>query len=321
VLIGDIGGTNCRIGLAAWREGVPAVLERRTYSTDDFTSPAEAIARFLEEVPDARPVKSACVAVAGPVTGDEIDLTNCAWTFSRTRVQARLNLDHLLIINDLHALARAVLDLQPTEFVAIGEIVGPAVDGPIAVVAPGTGLGAAMAFDAPIRFVCPTEAGHVGFAPGDDVELELLRLWRPHLGRVRNEHLLSGPGLVRLYRALGALEDTHVEPLGGPEILEKAVAGSDTLCLRAAERFAKILGAVCGDITLTQGARQVVLSGSIVTSLQPILRQGGFRARFEQRGPTGEYMRQRGTLVAARADLGLVGAFLCLDDHLLSAGS
>lgn len=314
VLVGDIGGTNCRLALVQREGGEVAIQARRQYLTRDFARPADAIARFLGEAGgDGRPT-AAALAVAGPVSGDAVDLTNSHWAFSQQALREELELGRLIVVNDLHATARAVIDLPPAAFEDLGEVSDPITSGPISVVAPGTGLGVALAFDAPLRFVVPAEGGHIGLAANDDEERAILRHLERELGRVINEHVISGPGLERLYRAVAALEGVPAGALTGPEIVERGLAGSDPVCERTVRRFARVLAAVIGDLVLAQGAREVVLAGSIVSSLLPVLREASFREAFEARGPGGDYMRRRRIRVTREPDLALAGAFACLED-------
>lgn len=314
-LVGDVGGTNCRLALLSFDGAVRA---RWRCGADDFPGPAEAIEAFLSSeavaLGDQR-ADYAAIAIAAPTGAESVQLTNSPWRFDRALIEARFGLRKALLVNDLAAQARAVIDAPSTAFIAIG---GPSLEafcGAVAVVGPGTGLGVARV-DMVHRAVTATEGGHVGFAPNDDVEMDLLRFWRPHLGRVTNEHVISGPGLVRVYRALAALKDRRAEAIEGPEIMRRALERQDEACVDAVERFAKIFGAVCADIVLAQGASSLALVGGIAEAMAPILRQGGFRARFEQRGPGGAYLASTASVLVAMADLGLRGALACLQDAL-----
>lgn len=327
VLLADVGGTNCRFLLQDGRSG--DAVYAAVYAPDDYPAPADAITAFLREAGGAGDAAPACaaLAVAGPVRDGRAQLTNTAWCFDVRALEKTLGFARVLLVNDLAAQARAAATLRSGELAAIGASFSDAASEAdpfagvrcAAVVAPGTGLGVArLDFVGAARrpHAVATEGGHVGFAPSDDVEMELLRLWRPHLGRVTNEHVISGPGLVRIYRALGAMRDVRVEPIEGPEIMSRALSGADSHCIETIERFAKIFGGVCGDVALAQGAEAVVIAGSIANSLEPVLRRGGFRARFDQRGPGKGFLAEAACVLAKPADLGLRGARALLDDDL-----
>jgi glucokinase len=318
-LVGDVGGTNCRLALFTF---TGEVLARWRCMTDDFPGPGEAIESFLAGQSDLlrrQPLSSGAVAIAAPTGVESVQLTNSPWRFDRPQLERQLGLRRFLLVNDLAAQARAVMDAPSSSLEVIGGPLLTALSGTVAVVGPGTGLGVARV-DMDHRSLAATEGGHVGFAPNDDVELELLRFWRLHLGRVTNEHVISGPGLVRVYRALAALNDRQVHAIEGPEIMRRALGREDPACLDAVERFAKILGAVCADIVLAQGAHSLALVGGIPEAMLPILRQGGFRARFEQRGPGGAFLASTPSVFVAMADLGLRGALACLQDAVLAEG-
>lgn len=314
ILLGDIGGSNCRLALETL-DSPRTIADRITYSTDDFPSPADAVAAFLAQSNAPKP-RRGVLAVAAPVTGDKVKLTNTSWRFDRPAMMKALGFDELLFVNDLQAQARAVASLPAEDFKTIGVGETAPFKQRMSIVGPGTGLGVACIDPEKRNPVITTEGGHVGFAPSDDVEMELLRLWRQHLGPVSNEHVTSGPGLVRLYRALGAVTETHVDPIDGPEIVRRALEDNEPHCRETVIRYAKILGAVAGDVVLAQGAAGVILVGGIVNGLEPILQLGGFRARFEQRGPGRAHLTGFSSLIATAADLGLKGASALLHDRI-----
>jgi glucokinase len=316
ILVGDIGGTNCRLALMSWPAGV--LTDEAHQLTDDFPGPAAAIRSFLGKARAPAGPAGAAIAVAGPVNAETISLTNASWRFTRSDIAAVMESANVLVANDLAAIARAAVTLGAAEFVTIGDAAAPSADSSVSVVAPGTGLGiASVAASGGRHHVVSTEGGHVGFSPVDETEVEILRLIHVACGHVTNEHILSGPGIVRLYRALAAINGSHAEPLSGKDIVERGIASAEPLCRETVVRFAKILGSVCADTVLIQGTGSLIMAGSIVTSLLPMLNEGGFRARFEARGPRAGYLQDVPTRVAPRTDLGLLGAGLLFADQFL----
>lgn len=316
VLVGDIGGTNCRLALYAHPEG--KLSAERYQLTDDFPGPGAAISAYLADEHAAPAIAGVALAVAGPVMDDVISLTNARWRFTRPDVALAAGADTSIVVNDLAAIARAAVSLPPNECLPIGCPPPPRFPAAVSVVAPGTGLGIAAVFqEGQAHRVVATEGGHIGFSPDDDTEVEILRLIHAACGHVTNELILSGPGMVRLYRALAAIHGAHADPLSGKDIAERGVAHQDELCTETVKRFAKILGSVCADTVLIQGTQGLVLAGGIVTSLLPVLNEGGFRARFEARGPRIGYLQEMPTIAVPRTDLGLIGAgLLFADAHL-----
>jgi glucokinase len=312
VLVADIGGTNCRLALVA-ATGAFEVKARFACTTSDFTTPGEAIKAFLQKQGSICP-RHAALSLAAPTKDEPIQLTNSRWRFSRAELAHQLGLERIVFLNDLAAQARAILDVPNEDIAQIGDCRGNWHDGTIAVVGPGTGLGVAMLDPQARNPVTPTEGGHVGFAPNDGVEMALLRAWCRQLDQVTNEHIISGPGLVRIYRALAEVYGTPVEPIDGPEIMQRALAQTDIACVKAVDRFAKIFGSVCADVVLAQGAQALALVGTIATSMQPILQLGGFRQRFDARGPGTAFLKDTPCLLVTTQDLGLRGAAAALRD-------
>lgn len=304
LLVGDIGGTNCRLALADPAGPAGEFEAQVRFSVSDFASAEAAIAAFLEPC-GAFTILGAALGIAGPVDGDTAALTNGFWRFGAKALQRRFGFP-VRLLNDLAAQGHALAEGSPEGFETIGPAMAPA-RAVLTIVSPGTGLGVGLvSMDAPSRILA-TEGGHVGFAPSDAIERDLARVWSAELGRVSWEHVLSGPGLARLHAGLGG------DPArAGPEIMRLGLSGQDPIALETLQRFAALLGDACGDYARAHGAGAVTLTGAIARDLAPILRQGGFRARFEAGGPSGDYMRAIPTRLAMRAELGLIGAHAAL---------
>ncbi len=312
LLVGDIGGTNCRLALVRREDGELKFLHRAVLPTAGQSGLVEAVENFLKGEPAPT---HAGFAIAGPVTGETVALTNSHWRFARAEVKNALGLTRLVLANDLAAQAEALLHLRPDEIASLGggEL---AVCNRLAVIGLGTGLGAAAIVRDPSARakILPTEAGHAGFAAFDDLDLEVLEIVRAELGRVVCEHLVSGPGLERLYRALCQLRGRPWLPnIDGREIVRRAVARDDQGCVEAAARFALALASVSADVALMQGADGVILVGDLAVSLLPELSAPAFRARFEQHGPGRGYFAKAPIGVALAKDIGLRGAFHVLE--------
>lgn len=313
-LVADIGGTNARFALASADAKRRPVLDAvRELHAADYATLASAARHYLEEV-GTPAVRSAVFAVASPVTGDAIKMTNSPWSFSVRALKDELALDALQLINDFAAVSHAVPHLRRDDVIAIGT--PPAAlacdrrDGHYVVLGPGTGLGVGrlMLRDA-VPFVLETEGGHVGFAPTNAYELKLLEtLWRDY-PRVSAERLLSGSGLVNLYRAICAVEGEPVVDLTPAQISEMASARAGSVCARSVELFCELLGAFAGDAVLMHGAWDgVYLAGGITQKLLPWLQRGDFRARFEFKGRFDTLLKHVPVLAITHPHAGLLGA-------------
>jgi glucokinase len=317
-LVGDVGGTNARFALCDGPGAEPRAA--LALACDDYLDLAAAAEAYLSNHDATRPTHG-CIAVAGPVGGDQVALTNNAWSFSIEATRLRLGLGRLLIVNDFTAQALSVPSLGPEGLAKIGG--GAAVAGAaIAVIGPGTGLGVSGLLPVAGRWVAlPGEGGHLGFAPSDETETEILDLLRRRFGRVSCERLISGPGLAILHQALSALADQPAEPLAPDQIVERALAGTDPLCLDVLERFCAVLGTVAGDVALALGARGgVYIAGGIVPRFLEFFRASQFRPRFEAKGRLGDYTGAIPTSVITVAMPALTGTARALEQALSESG-
>jgi glucokinase len=262
-------------------------------------------------------------AVAGPVTGDEVRMTNHPWVLSRSGLMHELGFERLRIVNDFAAMSHCLLLLGDGDHEAIGTPPPPRVDvskrQAFAIIGPGTGLGVGGLIVDDGRFVgLQTEGGHVAFAPADDIEIDILRRLMGRFGRVSAERLLCGSGLVNLHLALNpaAAEGWTPERI-------TAEAESDPSCLATIERFCAMLGSIAGDFALAYGAWDGVwLAGGLTPRLLPRLQSGAFRERFENKGRYRRVLEQVPATAILHADAGLLGAaaLAVLDAGRLPAG-
>lgn len=306
-LVGDVGGTNARFALV---DQDRRVRYPKTYPAKDFASLDDAVCAYMKDTAGRKRPTRAAIAVAGPVVHGEIEFTNLDWHVSEADLLANCDFEAVKLLNDFAAQALAAPRLEPESLHRLGPRERGAEDGAIAVLGPGTGFGvAALARSGGRDTPLPSEGGHAAFAPYDEVEDQVLdRLRARHGGRVSVERVLSGPGLLDLYRALGdigSIEATAKEP---GEVVAGAEAG-DVLALRAVERFCAILGGVAGDLALTFGARGgVYVAGGVAPRLLDQLSSGGFRQRFEAKGRLADYVKDIPTFVITHPYTALLGA-------------
>jgi glucokinase len=285
-LVGDLGGTNARFALV--RDGT--LEDTHVLSSTGFTGLVEVIEAYLATVGREPPARAA-LAVASPVTGDRVDMTNLHWSFSISEVAARFGFRRLKVVNDFVAVALSIPELVPADSVAIGG--GRPVDGqPVAVLGPGTGLGVSTLVPVADGWVpVPGEGGHVSLNAGDDREAAVIAHLRARYGHVSAERVLSGMGLVNLYEAVATVEGEQPEQLSPSEVTQAARAGSDRHCELALTLFFGFLGSVAGNLALTVGARGgVYLAGGILPRMTELLAASPFRRRFEEKGRLKDYL-------------------------------
>lgn len=216
-LVGDVGGTNARLALCDIASG--EISQAKTYSGLDYPSLEAVIRVYLEE--HKVEVKDGCIAIACPITGDWVAMTNHTWAFSIAEMKKNLGFSHLEIINDFTAVSMAIPMLKKEHLIQFGGA-EPVEGKPIAVYGAGTGLGVAHLVHVDKRWVSlPGEGGHVDFAPNSEEEGIILEILRAEIGHVSAERVLSGPGLVNLYRAIVKADNRLPENLK-PKILPNA---------------------------------------------------------------------------------------------------
>jgi len=188
--------------------------------------------------------------------------------------------------------------------------VQPAASGPALVMGPGTGLGSAVLLPGhPRAQVLATEAGQVSLAPGNEREIEILRLFRRERAHVSFEDALSGPGLLKLYGALCELRGSPSRLLTPAEVTAAALAGSDGAAVEALEVFCGLLGSFVGDLVLLYGARGgVYLAGGILPQIQPFLLSSSFAERYFNKGVMRAYLQQVPVRLIEHGQLGVIGA-------------
>jgi len=317
-LVADIGGTNARFALVDRSAAAPVLLEQRALSCADFASLQHAAENYLAAT-GARPARAA-IAVASPVTGDAVRLTNRAWSFSTAELRGALGLSRLTILNDFAAVAWAVPALGACDREVLhGEPSAP-LAGPVSVLGPGTGLGVALLVGDAARGwqVVATEGGHVTFAPIGDEERLIARWMDARHGRASNERLLSGAGIAQIDAALAAGTDSPAldqltAPLRDPAaIVAAALDGRDAVARRTLARFCAVLGSVAGDCALLHGARTVIIAGGIVPRFIPFLRASAFRERFLAKGRFAALLEGVAVQVVTHPMPGLLGAAVAL---------
>jgi glucokinase len=320
-LLADIGGTYARFVL----EPAPGVFEHaaslRCEEHADFHA---AVSAYLQGLPAALAggIEHAAIAIANPVEGDEVRMTNYHWQFSSEQMRQRLGLLTLVVVNDFTALAMALPRLAPSQRrqVGGGQVRTHSVVG---VLGAGSGLGVSglipLGDTSGAGYVAlGTEGGHASFSPRDEREITILRYGLTQFSHVSFERLLSGPGLELIHRALS--EPAHGAPpeaLAAPEITRRALAGSDAVCRAALEAFCAVLGTAAANLAVTLGAfGGIYIGGGIVPRLGAYFDRSPFRARFEDKGRFSAYLQGIPTYVVTAEQATFVGVSAILAEQL-----
>jgi glucokinase len=315
VLTGDIGATHARLAVVEVEPGVARVVHQESSHSKNAPGLDTLVRRFLAAHTEPRPER-ACFGVAGPVDGGRVNLTNLGWTLDEATLRREIGIP-VRLINDFVAIGYAIPVLAGSDLAELQH--GAARErAPMAIIGAGSGLGHAFLLWEGDRYgVHSSEAGHGDFAPRTPLDAELLAFLRAEHGHVSWERVVSGPGLVAVYRFLAArgapreLPGVRAELEGGDAaavITKHALARSDPLCGEALDRFVDAYGDQAGNFALSVRARSVYIAGGIAPRILPKLLEGGFARAFRAKGRFEDFLTQIPIRVITRPDVGLVGA-------------
>jgi len=293
-LLADIGGTNCRLALelGPGRIAHVEVLACKAHETLGHAMRAYlALPAILQAAADnGGAIRHAAIAIANPVNGDYVRMTNHHWEFSTEALRQECGLETLLVVNDFSALARSLPHLGAQKVQVGGGAAQP--DSPLGLLGAGTGLGVSGLIPCNGSWTAlRSEGGHVTFSPANKQEVAILQYaWR-EFEHVSAERFLSGAGIELIYRALADRAGRPGERLDAPEIARRALGGECALCNEVLEAFCGMLGTVAGNLAVTLGASGgIYIGGGIVPRLGQRFHDSCFRARFEQKGRFKDYL-------------------------------
>ena len=309
-LLADVGGTNARFAIETAPRQFDAVAVLPCSGYPSLAAAASAYLSSDEVQAHAPDIRHAAIAIANPVDGDVVSMTNHTWSFSTAALREELDLTTLLVVNDFTALAMALPHLRPSQRIRVGggvELPGRT----IGLVGPGTGLGVSGIVPVDGRWAAlASEGGHASFAPADDVEVAIMQqLWR-EFGHASAERLLSGPGLELIYRVIAN------DSLSAADITERALGGADANCAATVDCFCGVLGSVAGNVALTLGATGgMYIGGGIVPRLGALFAASPFRARFEAKGRLQPYLEKIPTFLITEQYPAFLGVSAILSEQ------
>ena len=317
LLAADIGGTKALVGLFNPGRDRPELRVVREYATLDFDSLDEIIATFIEETGAAH-IVAGCIGVAGAVSGTRARLTNVPWVADVSPIALRLG-HRVDLVNDLVAMAYSVPVLEDHELEVLQE--GAMVPtGNAALIAAGTGLGEALLHNINERYIpAASEGGHADFAARTPRELAMMNELLGFHERVDYEKVVSGPGLVNLFRFTHGTQDVRAACRAlGPDvdlvdlpaaISTAALEGHCEQCAEALDMFVDAYGAEAGNLALRSMATAgVYVGGGIAPKILPALKAGGFIEAFVDKHPMTDWMRMVPVAVILNPGAGLLGA-------------
>ena len=306
-LLADIGGTNTRCTVTG-PDGSPG--QTRTFINRDYDSVTVLLREFIDGVGQDDGPQAGVLAIAAPVSGDHVHMTNIHWDFSLDAIRGDLGLRELRALNDFEALAWGLPDLKPDDLLQIGG--GTAIAGkPKGVIGPGTGLGVASLVPLNDHWLAvPGEGGHVTLPATDEREAAAISLLRQEYGHCSAERVISGPGIGLLHRAL------H----GGPDIdaaeVSRLADANDEAASETLEILFRLLGTVAANLALTVGAfGGIYIGGGVVPRHRDRFIASGFRERFEAKGRYGGYLKSIPTHLIVAPQPALIGLAAYAKQH------
>jgi len=315
-LLADVGGTNARFALETAPGCFAAV---QVLACSDHGTLADAMRAYLagpEVAAYGKPVHGA-IAIANPVDGDQVRMTNHHWQFSIEGLRQELGFATLLVVNDFFALARSLPHLRDGDKVQVGG--GTARAGaPLGLLGAGTGLGVSglIPCGGSWTALC-SEGGHVGFSPANALEVAILQFAWKEFEHVSAERFLSGAGVELIYRALADHQGLPQDGATAPEISRRALAGECALSSQVLDVFCGMLGCAAGNLAVTLGAQGgVYIGGGIVPRLGERFASSCFRSRFERKGRFSAYLSQVPTYVITAEYPAFLGVSAILSEKL-----
>jgi glucokinase len=326
LIAGDIGGTKTLLAICSPEGGARAPLAQSEFHSASYSGLEPMVREFLKATGQSAEI--GCFDVAGPVLRGEAHLTNLPWRVSADELRRALGLRHVVLLNDLHAIAYAVPHLLPSEFTTLNAGKSE-LHRPLAVVAPGTGLGEAfLVWSGKHYLACSSEGGHSNFGPDNELQSELGAYIRARFGHASNERVCSGPGIANIYDFFRAREQAAESAVFAarlaaaqdrtPLIAEEALSApeADTLAAKTLRLFVDILAAEASNLALkVLSTGGLYLAGGIPAHILPMLTDGRFMRAFAGKGRFAGMMNDMPVhVVTARA--ALLGAALAGLDHI-----
>jgi len=206
-----------------------------------------------------------------------------------------------MVVNDFVAVAHALPALTSADLVSIpgGHKNSK---GNLLACGPGSGFGVAALIPARRPIAIASEAGHMRLGAATSDAARVVAHLVKELGTVVTEHVLSGPGLVRLHRILTGKQESA-------EDIAAAARKGRADAKATSDMFLRWFGRIAGDLALTFDARGgVYLAGGVSRSLAPLVANSLFRETFENHPPYAARLAAIPVHVVVHPTPGLLGA-------------
>ena len=306
-MVGDIGGTNARFALLV--PGESELISIKALQCNQFKTIQEAIKSYLSSINNVQ-IESASIATAGTTHLDVFKLANNNWTIDKADVSSALNDIEVKWINDFSAQALATTSLTNDDVIIINKGVVQT-DSMKLVIGPGTGLGTCGLIESAGRWMpLPAQGGHSTFAPNSDLEIKILTILHKQFGHVSTERILSGPGIVNLYKALCQINTKGILFNTPSEITSAAIKlKPDSMAKETLHLFCQIFGSVTGTIALTNGSLGgIYITSDLIRNFLDFFINSDFLKSFEDKGRLKYYMTDIPIFISKKENMGLIGS-------------
>ena len=317
-IVADLGGTNIRLAIANGIGAQPNHIH--TLAVGDHSGLIDCIEHYLTLIPESGASKLS-IAVATPVTGDQVMLTNRDWGFSISGVCEHFKFEQVKVVNDFTGLALSLPLLSGDDLQQLGgDKINP--EGAIALLGAGTGLGVSgLIKSASGHYPLQGEGGHVTIGASNARELAIFNEFSKRYGHMSAERLLSGTGISEAYEILCLLdgvEDLHLKPA---QISQHAIAKTNPQCEELMELFCHWLGVVAGNLAISLGSTGgVYIGGGIIPKLGDYFVNSGFRSAFNHKGRFTDYLSAIPVFIIHAPQPALLGASNALHPRFSNLG-
>ena len=331
ILAGDVGATKTELTLydKVNSAGKLKKIISEKYLSNDYKNIEEIIFLFMKDKIDKTvKIDSACIGIPGPVDNGRAKLTNLNWEINEKYLSEKLKINKFRLVNDLEAIATAVINLSENDENEI-EVIYKGKDSDKksnkVIIAPGTGLGqAALIYSESKYNVVATEGGHVDFAPGNETEIDLYKYLEKKYGHVSYERVISGMGIVNIFDFLKSINKFEIESELLNRILTEDAAAviseyglykESKICEEVMNIFVAVLGSQAGNMVLNFKAfGGVYLAGGIPFKIKEKLKEKIFIDMFLNKGRLSYLLKSTPVYLIKNQSIGTYGAGLIAAD-------
>jgi glucokinase len=320
ILAADIGGTKswlCLYKVNTETSRYTDIVYEHLYTSTDFDNFALLLSDFLGRATklEQTKIKTMCLALPGVINNGYSRLTNLDWVLDESQLQQQFSIDKVLFVNDFQAAAMGIRYLHKEDTITLNSAATK--EQAITVVTgAGTGLGLAWMDNTQKKLqLFSTEGGHCDFAPANEQQINLLRFLQQQYSHISYEHILSGAGLVQLYRFLNP-EDQRIENTDTvlmTQIINQAATDTNAQwhhqANSAIDLFVEIYGAYIGNLALLyKPAGGIYIAGGIATHILPWMQGEKFIQHYLHKGRMRHLAEQTALYLVTNTRLGLQGA-------------